>query len=1026
MEDLMAVMHGIVNKTRNVGFRTSRQGIALSWVADPPVISGILNSVMQRVILILLFGVFLATCAWAQHHALRQYTAVDGLPQSQVNSMVEDQFGYLWIGTSGGGLARFDGREFKVYTTFDGLLSNIVTSIFIDSRSVIWIIHPQGITRFDGLTFRKYQPASSPEGMKRIRRMVQFGDTLFIVSNQGLIGRIHRDSVYSWADRIAPGKTIFFTHVSTRNVPSFYLNDSSFIIPDPQGYRKISHVPFFNTAYSMYNHGSEVWLETDKGMFSLDLERGTFSQRKKMISRYVIGYDSATSTYWTRNERTLFRERLVGDRVETDTVLTDVPIIQVMLDKEGNAWFGSAGNGLYRYYAKDFTNVERRMRRIMAIEKDRGQNLWLGGEGLMRIRDGKSYPYPLPNGDDDGVRAIRTSPAGDVWVGSYSGLGRYLPAENRFVWFNREHGLSSAYITSLEFDHRQLWIGTTGGGLNRYDGNTFQSLPSPGVKNIASLRYLPGLSALYVGTEGGLYQVNESGEFTEIPVPQFENTTIISMAAYRDTLLLAGSGGAGVAIIDPRRASKTFIGPREGLPSGFIFFVSVDESDRIWIGTEKGITRLKLNDRLDITETRDFGFNNGLTGIETNQNAYLITEKEKYFGLIDGMYAYNEQQRPSLTTYPVHLTRVEIFFGETPIEPYSETGTGFFKIPSSLTLPYDKNHITFRFNRVDKRYAHAVRYRYYLESFDKTWSQPSANGYVTYSNLPTGEYVFRVRATNQNGSWDEPAIEYAFSVEAPFYMTGTFYLLAGGLMLGSLVLYILIRMRQNVSRAIEWEHIRQREQETLRKEIARDFHDEMGNQLTRIINYVSLMRMNGQGGGQDLYRKVEESAKYLYNGTRDFIWAIDPVNDDLSKLFLHIRDFGEKLFEEKGIDFRAFNETSEKVKLPYGFSREANLIFKEAMTNTFKHAAASNVSFYLRSARGGYEMVLDDDGVGLDPGRVDSSNGIRNIRSRAEKISAVLKIEKKPEGPGTRVELFFTITKKNTYDTAFQKTRPHR
>ena len=70
----------------------------------------------------------------AQQFTLRQYTAVDGLPQSQVNAIVEDQYGYLWIGTSGGGLARFDGREFKVYSTLDGLLSNIVTSLSIDSK----------------------------------------------------------------------------------------------------------------------------------------------------------------------------------------------------------------------------------------------------------------------------------------------------------------------------------------------------------------------------------------------------------------------------------------------------------------------------------------------------------------------------------------------------------------------------------------------------------------------------------------------------------------------------------------------------------------------------------------------------------------------------------------------------------------------------------------------------------------------------------------------------------------------------
>lgn len=215
------------------------------------------------------------------------------------------------------------------------------------------------------------------------------------------------------------------------------------------------------------------------------------------------------------------------------------------------------------------------------------------------------------------------------------------------------------------------------------------------------------------------------------------------------------------------------------------------------------------------------------------------------------------------------------------------------------------------------------------------------------------------------------------------------------------------------------EKIRLQEQENLRKEIARDFHDEMGNQLTRIINYVSLLKLNGSvvGGTSsrtDLYTKVENSAKYLYTGTRDFIWSIDPVNDELSKLFIHIRDFGEKLFEEKEIKFRAFNDVKINVKLPYGFSREANLIFKEAMTNAFKSSQAKNATLSLMSRENGFEFVFEDDGVGFDVERKKVSNGLKNIRDRAEKLKAVLTITSEP-GKGTRVSLKFQFEKKSKY-----------
>jgi signal transduction histidine kinase len=201
----------------------------------------------------------------------------------------------------------------------------------------------------------------------------------------------------------------------------------------------------------------------------------------------------------------------------------------------------------------------------------------------------------------------------------------------------------------------------------------------------------------------------------------------------------------------------------------------------------------------------------------------------------------------------------------------------------------------------------------------------------------------------------------------------------------------------------------------------------MGNQLTRIINYVSLLKLNGNGNGNgnghdsglDLYTKVENSAKYLYTGTRDFIWSIDPVNDELSKLFIHIRDFGEKLFEEKQINFRAYNKAKEGIKLPYGFSREANLIFKEAMTNSFKSSGATNVTLLLdQSGSHQFELSLEDDGIGFSTADVEKSNGLQNIRERANRINAVLRIHS-VKNEGTRIVLCFTLTKSKKYGLAF-------
>src|SRR5690349_13460809 len=103
------------------------------------------KSFMKRLVwLIFLIVGSSSSMLLAQQYSLLQYTVVDGLPQSQVNAMTEDKLGYLWIGTQGGGLAQFNGLDFHVYNTLDGLLNNIVTALTIDSHDNIWVVHPRG------------------------------------------------------------------------------------------------------------------------------------------------------------------------------------------------------------------------------------------------------------------------------------------------------------------------------------------------------------------------------------------------------------------------------------------------------------------------------------------------------------------------------------------------------------------------------------------------------------------------------------------------------------------------------------------------------------------------------------------------------------------------------------------------------------------------------------------------------------------------------------------------------------------
>lgn len=951
----------------------------------------------------LILFLLVSSQAFAQQYSMRNYKAVDGLPQSQVSSMVEDQNGYLWIGTMGGGLARFDGREFKVYTTLDGLLSNTIFSMQIDSHQNIWIVHQRGVTKFDGYRFKKI----STPGQRTISRLFDIRDTIFFQVGQRL-GKIFKDSIVSYDQPIVPDKRINYSIRSHSRTVCYYVSDSSFLLLLPDGSRaRISFGGLFNIVKSMTGYFSNILLNTDKGYFVFDVKHKNFFHAEIAVDGKVIAYDSITKNFWTEIGGAMYRQK-VG--VKPEQVLADVPINQILFDREGNVWIATSGRGLFKYYVRDFDKcTSDQLGAVMTIAKDKSGATWIGGRSVIKMKRGKITKYPMvgaQNPNRSEVMDIKVNKKGEVWVASFSGLGRYDSIHDKFKWYTREDGLSSQYISSLAFDDQgNVWCGSVDGGLNFFDGKEFKNYSlrdKLGGRGIFSLRYFPKLKTMFACYESGIKSI-KNNTIDKIELPELTNSPVLSTSTYKDSVLLLGSSGSGILVFDPVTGKKKTISSKDGLPSNLIYFVAPDEEDYVWVGTEQGISRLRFAKDFEISEIQNFGYDNGLIGVETNQNAYYLGRKEKYFGLVDGVYQFNKRKQ-EFYSYPLHLTGMEVSYGDVSSRKYSDSLTGFFKLPYKPVLPSDKNHVTFYFNRVDKQSPKSVRYKYFLENFDKTWSFPTDRGWVTYGNLPPGNYVFQVKAINHQGVWDDQPIKYAFTVTAPFYQTATFSILVFSFVTGLIVIISYSKVRARIRKSVEIERIRQQEQENLRKEIARDFHDEMGNQLTRIINYISLMKLSPNGQAKEFYNKVEASAKYLYTGTRDFIWSIDPVNDELSKLFFHIRDFGEKLFEEKGIHFRAYNELTEKVKLPYGFSREANLIVKEAMTNAFNHSNAKNVSFTLRKTTDGYSMDLKDDGKGFVVNGTARSNGLGNMNVRAARIKSSVKIESK-ENNGTEIHL---------------------
>jgi signal transduction histidine kinase len=223
------------------------------------------------------------------------------------------------------------------------------------------------------------------------------------------------------------------------------------------------------------------------------------------------------------------------------------------------------------------------------------------------------------------------------------------------------------------------------------------------------------------------------------------------------------------------------------------------------------------------------------------------------------------------------------------------------------------------------------------------------------------------------------------------------------------------RLRNKIAHLREIQNIRQEENEKVRKAAALDLHDEFGNGLTRISMLVEMARIKIPKESTDslkLMDIISENSSRLYQGTKDFIWSINPGNDNLFEIIIRIKDFGDELFYGTGVNFEivGLNDELKKIRQLPGTGRNIAMIYKEALSNITKHSKADNVRFTIEQSPTEIILTLKDNGKGFDQKQNKNSFGISNMHQRASRIGASIKINSIP-GNGSEIEL--TLQKTN-------------
>ena len=240
------------------------------------------------------------------------------------------------------------------------------------------------------------------------------------------------------------------------------------------------------------------------------------------------------------------------------------------------------------------------------------------------------------------------------------------------------------------------------------------------------------------------------------------------------------------------------------------------------------------------------------------------------------------------------------------------------------------------------------------------------------------------------------------------------YILVGSILFSAtiilLILYQLrrfqnknVQLRSAINRRIKVEQ----ELEIVRDNIAKDFHDDLGNTLARITALSDLMITSKDKRKKEetieALEKIKSDSQELYKGTRDFMFSLRPESDVLEETVTYISDFGEDYFTAFDIDFFVNKSIQKDTKLPYYWNRQIILIFKEAITNVAKHAKAKKTIFNILQIKNELMMSLIDDGCGFDEHELNHKNGLKNLRARAEKMGAKLSIHSSSLGTEVRL-----------------------
>jgi ligand-binding sensor domain-containing protein/serine phosphatase RsbU (regulator of sigma subunit) len=850
----------------------------------------------------------LLNLAFAQRLRFKHITSEDGLSTNFVKAIVQDDLGFMWFGTQDG-LNKYDGYQIKVFkndpTNPTSLSCSDITALAQVKQNLILIGTREGLNFFDPVT-EKFSTLQKVDG-----RLNAHINTIFkLDENNALVGTEGGLFILNFAEKTI--KNPYFKVEDRVNVKCIdrvfdeifigtlgkglwklnkrnALEKVEFVVPDyvekinPANLDQITHIGSYGGKMYVGTYGFGIY-KVDR---SFEIEQSISFKKQNENSDFIKDFAIRNNKIFVASAWGVLVYNLLNEEVNMYTKqdaplsLNSNPCNCIFSDNENNFWIGTDLGGVNisffrsQKFPNSTSNIETEYTNIYAFLEDKKDLVWLGGVKTLHQLDletGKSEAHNkiLENGT---ALCIAKESEDIYWIGTWGdGVYRYdKKTKKSKAYLSPKEG---GTILCLAINGDNLYAGSVGDGMFRINLKTFETarytekdgLPQGSINTI----FTDSKSNVWLGTsDGGLVRMKGFESNGKLPIEKtYMNKGKLGEISSNMVMGINEDKGGNIWAATSTGLSKllsnnTFHNfySKDGLASTYLYSILKDSVGNFWMSSNSGIIRFNPQQPEKEIAFKNYGIKDGLVNTEYNMGAALAGPSGMmYFGGAKGFNAF----RPSTIKDNLHAPNTYVI-GYQRAGSNVETDS-LITYKKHLTLSWRENYFQFELVAIDYTDPAKNKLKYMLEGYDADWSAPTSVRYVSYTQLPGGEYTFKVKAANNDGIWNEKPFEIRVTVVPPFWQTKAFYAIV--IIVTIALIYFYTQYR---TRAIK------RENKILEGKVAERTREleEKNRDITGSIQYAKRIQEAILPSKDQIYKKLKKvfilyQPKDIVSG--DFYW----------------------------------------------------------------------------------------------------------------------------------------------------------